>query len=131
MVIGDVLGDRYQIVDKLGYGGYSTVWLARDVDRAIYVALKVGISDSRLGETAVLENLSTARRPVASNLVASSGQNAIPPVLDKFTVSGPNGVHPCYSTTLAQCSLGEAVRHHLFRQDVARALSVKLVLAIA
>ena len=27
---GDILGKRYEIVFKIGYGGYSTVWLARD-----------------------------------------------------------------------------------------------------
>ena len=29
--IGDVLHSRYQVVGKLGYGGYSTVWLCRDL----------------------------------------------------------------------------------------------------
>lgn len=29
--IGEVLHSRYQIVGKLGYGGYSTVWLSRDL----------------------------------------------------------------------------------------------------
>ena len=29
--IGEVLAERYQIVGKLGYGGYSTVWLSRDL----------------------------------------------------------------------------------------------------
>jgi serine/threonine-protein kinase SRPK3 len=29
--IGEVLNSRYQVVGKLGYGGYSTVWLCRDV----------------------------------------------------------------------------------------------------
>lgn len=28
--IGDTLKDRYKIIAKLGYGAYSTVWLARD-----------------------------------------------------------------------------------------------------
>lgn len=27
---GDVLADRYRTVSKLGFGAYSTVWLARD-----------------------------------------------------------------------------------------------------
>lgn len=28
--IGEVFNGRYQVIAKLGYGGYSTVWLARD-----------------------------------------------------------------------------------------------------
>ena len=28
--IGDLFNDRYKVVRKLGYGQYSTVWLARD-----------------------------------------------------------------------------------------------------
>lgn len=28
--LGDVFNDRYVVVRKLGYGQYSTVWLARD-----------------------------------------------------------------------------------------------------
>ncbi|OKP14466.1 hypothetical protein PENSUB_14078 [Penicillium subrubescens] len=40
-MIGDVLHDRYHIVDKLGFGGYSTVWLARDSHLQRYVAVKI------------------------------------------------------------------------------------------
>lgn len=28
--IGELLHDRYRIITKLGFGGFSTVWLARD-----------------------------------------------------------------------------------------------------
>ena len=31
--LGEVLRDRYQVVAKLGYGGRSTVWLARNLQR--------------------------------------------------------------------------------------------------
>jgi serine/threonine-protein kinase SRPK3 len=33
--------DRYLIVQKLGWGHFSTVWLARDLQHNTYVALKV------------------------------------------------------------------------------------------
>ena len=29
--IGQVFNSRYQVVGKLGYGSYSTVWLGRDL----------------------------------------------------------------------------------------------------
>lgn len=29
--IGDVFDSKYQVIGKLGYGGYSTVWLCRDL----------------------------------------------------------------------------------------------------
>jgi len=30
--IGEIFRDRYQVVGKLGFGGTSTVWLARDFE---------------------------------------------------------------------------------------------------
>ena len=42
MSIGDVFADgRYKILHKLGFGGSSTIWLARDSVSGILVALKV------------------------------------------------------------------------------------------
>ncbi|KJK67857.1 Eukaryotic elongation factor 5A hypusine DNA-binding OB fold [Aspergillus parasiticus SU-1] len=48
IMIGDMLHGRYHIVDKLGFGGYSTVWLARDTRLEQYVAVKVCIAGSKL-----------------------------------------------------------------------------------
>lgn len=41
--IGDRIADRFTVLHKLGYSGYSTVWLVRDEERrhGNYVALKV------------------------------------------------------------------------------------------
>lgn len=63
--------------------------------------------------------------------MALSGCDAIPIILDEFTVEGPNGVHPCYVTAPAQGNLREASFSRLFPIDVARALAAKLALAIA
>ncbi|CAG8908315.1 unnamed protein product [Penicillium egyptiacum] len=45
IMIGDTLQEIYRIVDKLGFGGYSTAWLGRDLRLEQYVAVKVGIAD--------------------------------------------------------------------------------------
>lgn len=47
--LGDVLGDAYRVIHKLGHGGFATVWLARDLsakDTTKYVALKIIKADS-------------------------------------------------------------------------------------
>lgn len=41
MHIGEVLVNRYVIIQKLGWGHFSTVWLAKDIKYDTYVALKI------------------------------------------------------------------------------------------
>lgn len=31
VMLGDLFNDKYKVIRKLGYGGYSTVWLAQDL----------------------------------------------------------------------------------------------------
>ncbi len=37
MRIGEVVGEHYQVVAKLGYGATSTVWLGRDLRYVIHL----------------------------------------------------------------------------------------------
>ena len=39
--VGEVLNGRYVILQKLGWGHFSTVWLARDMKFDTYIAIKV------------------------------------------------------------------------------------------
>lgn len=39
---GEILGDKYQALVKLGWGTTSTVWLAKDVNRFVY-CLTMGV----------------------------------------------------------------------------------------
>lgn len=125
VVINDLLHNRYRIVDKLGFGGYSTVWLARDETHNRYVAVKVGISSPPLPrrELGVLKALNGSG--------PSSQAAVVPTILDAFDVWGPNGTHPCYPVTPAQGNLREASFSRLFPIQVARALAAKLATAVA
>ncbi|KAM5443150.1 hypothetical protein MferCBS31731_002026 [Microsporum ferrugineum] len=131
VMIGDILHDRYHIVDKLGFGGYSTIWLARDAHIGRYVAVKVGIADSIPRETKVLRALS-ASLSERSHLPGRYGNHSsITIPLDEFVIQGPNGAHPCYTMAPAQCNLKEASFSRLFPLEVARALSAGLALSVA
>lgn len=123
VIVGDKLHNRYEVVDKLGHGGWSTVWLVRDSQKQRYLALKVGVADSLPREEPILRALSA--QPDAP------GFENIPHLLDEFTVSGPNGSHPCYATAAALCNLRECSFSQLFHLDVARAMSYELALAVA
>lgn len=127
--IGDHFHGRYRVVHKLGYGTYSTTWLARDEQSNKYVAVKISTADSNPKEADIVSSL-TCRHRSADNDLAEA---MVPSILDRFTVQGPNGEHACYVTPPARASLsalkdGSWVR--LFQLDVARALAAQLVLAV-
>lgn len=62
--IGDILQDRYRILNKLGHGTYSTSWLVRDTKSRKLVALQVGISKqdipSHIHEGKIISSLNKA-----------------------------------------------------------------------
>ncbi|KAJ7376060.1 hypothetical protein OS493_037167 [Desmophyllum pertusum] len=53
--VGDLFNNRYSIIRKLGWGHFSTVWLAWDVKERRFVALKIVKSASHYTETAIDE----------------------------------------------------------------------------
>jgi serine/threonine-protein kinase SRPK3 len=134
VLINDLLHNRYRVVDKLGYGGYSTVWLARDERIKRHVAVKVVIANLSpfRRETEVLRALRSSR--LSSHAPTSPDLNActtLPSVLDAFDVHGPNGTHACYILTPAQGSLKDASSSRLYKIQVARVLAAKLATAVA
>jgi serine/threonine-protein kinase SRPK3 len=95
-MIGDLLHNRYRIVDKLGYGGYSTIWLAHNEKVKRYVAFKIGIAkySTHRREIKVLG----ARHMSRSNSHAPAGCDvnackALLSVLDAFDIYGLNRTH--------------------------------------
>ncbi|KAJ9203259.1 hypothetical protein DTO164E3_2730 [Paecilomyces variotii] len=90
MTLGSFLDNkRYKILHKLGWGGYSTVWAARDLREETYVAIKVSISERRDSE--INRELDIMKK-LAS--IHPSPQHVIG-MLDDFNLEGPNGTHKC------------------------------------
>jgi serine/threonine-protein kinase SRPK3 len=50
--IGEVIFNRYVVVQKLGWGRFSTVWLAKDFKHNTHVALKIQKSSKQYLESA-------------------------------------------------------------------------------
>lgn len=86
--------DRYVLVRKLGWGHFSTVWLARDLQslKNNHVAMKIVRSD-RVYTEAALDEIKLLKR-VRSNFNDDQlGARYILRLLDNFVHTGPNGDH--------------------------------------
>lgn len=130
IAIGDHLHGRYDVVHKLGFGTYSTTWLARDQKTRKYVAVKVGIAEGDSQESKILQLLGLATTKDKEH----PGETIIPPVLDEFCLHGPNGTHRCLVTVPAMMSLAEAKDAssiRLFQLPVAKAITAQIVQAVA
>ncbi|KAJ5971413.1 uncharacterized protein N7479_001331 [Penicillium vulpinum] len=90
VTLGDTFKNGlYETHYKLGYGGFSTVWLAKDKDQNQWVSLKVMIADS--SKSNELQNLKFLEKHSGGNL----SSNHIVQLLDDFTHDGPNGALQC------------------------------------
>ena len=57
--------NRYELIDRIGSGGFSEVWLARDTTADLDVALKIYMTEGRLNNTSKAEidsNVNTRAR---------------------------------------------------------------------
>lgn len=92
--VGDVFSNgRYVIVRKLGWGHFSTVWLAKDRVANRHVALKVVKSAPHYTETA-LDEIKLLQRLVSANQNHPGCRHCVS-LLDHFRHKGPNGSHVC------------------------------------
>ncbi|KAL1557673.1 non-specific serine/threonine protein kinase [Salvia divinorum] len=82
---------RYVIQSKLGWGHFSTVWLAWDTQKSIHVALKVQKSAQHYTEAAMDEI--TILKQIAEG--DPEDKKCVVKLLDHFKHSGPNGQHVC------------------------------------
>ncbi|PYH66875.1 CDK4/6 [Aspergillus vadensis CBS 113365] len=93
--VGEVLQSRYQIVGKLGYGGYSTIWLCRDLfpgsQRSKYVTLKVFECSSPEAQ----REMSAYNHLNSLDVPDHAGAKLIRKALDSFQITSDKGTFRC------------------------------------
>lgn len=84
-------GGRYIAQRKLGWGQFSTVWLAYDTTTSSYVALKIQKSAAEFVQAALHEI------NVLSTIADGDPSNSkfVVQLIDNFKHTGPNGQHHC------------------------------------
>ena len=104
IILGDLLGGRYETVAKLGRGGFSTVWLCWDQQEKTWQAVKVlcaDVSSRNLPELALRDRLWQSD-PSAHHVTLPS---------HSFWIEGPNGRHIC----LVLPVLGPNIKSSLYK----------------
>jgi serine/threonine protein kinase len=122
-------GGRYEVVHKLGFGGYSTIWLAKDKQLQRYVSLKILIAYefSKSTEAKIL-------RRVHGDESSHPGPRFIPRLLDEFSINSPNGHHVCLVQEPAVCSIAaskEACADFMFPVETARSIAAQLIMGLS
>ncbi|KAL2371953.1 CMGC/SRPK protein kinase [Blastomyces gilchristii SLH14081] len=101
--LGDAFSHgRYRVLHKLGFGGSSTVWLARDELSQRLVSLKI-LTAERSNACPEPEIL----RYLQNNPSHTLGREYILPLHDCFHTEGPNGRHTCLVSLFAGPSLSQ------------------------
>lgn len=128
--IGEVYQRRYRIEAKLGWGHFSTVWIATDFRSTPprYVALKFQKSaehyrDAAYDEMELLRAITDTHARFEGDLKklltllgsrAPSGRCTVE-FLDYFTHLGPHGVHVCMVFEVMGANLLACLKQHQFR----------------
>ena len=97
---------KYYIIHKLGSGGSSTVWLARDNDTQRLVSLKI-LTASASKEDKDLNML----RYLDCHPGHGSGRDSMVSIPDTFQLEGPNGTHTCYVSHVAGPSMVQLIQN--------------------
>ncbi|XP_067383625.1 SRSF protein kinase 1a isoform X7 [Channa argus] len=103
--VGDLYNKKYHVIRKLGWGHFSTVWLAWDIKVKRFVAMKVVKSAEHYTETAVDEI--KLLKSVRNSDPNDPNREMVVQLLDDFKISGVNGTHVCM--------VFEVLGHHLLK----------------
>mmetsp|Transcript_9653 Transcript_9653/g.18822 ORF Transcript_9653/g.18822 Transcript_9653/m.18822 type:complete len:621 (-) Transcript_9653:2329-4191(-) len=135
--IGDLFLERYVIVQKLGWGHFSTVWLCKDLKFNTYVAMKIQKSAQNYTEAAYdeidillkvsksfdnTEWLATLPRYLQGQELAqfqatgACRENCyVVQLLNSFLHYGPFGKHVCMVFEILGVNLLEVIKHYQYK----------------
>jgi len=132
--IGEIYLERYVILQKLGWGHFSTVWLAEDLQYGSYVALKIQKSaqhylEAAFDEVEILEQVSTKwrndewKKSFAEyqmkdgnrKIDATSDSCHCIQLLNSFVHFGPNGKHFVMVFEILGVNLLEIIKRYNYR----------------
>ncbi|KAI1653935.1 kinase-like protein [Daldinia decipiens] len=89
--IGDILNGRFEVVHKLGSGGFGIVWLCRDILLEKWRAVKIMTANQSAKGTE--EKIFSYLRHHCSPAELKKNHILLP--LEQFSLVGPNGRHSC------------------------------------
>ncbi|KAI0147698.1 kinase-like domain-containing protein [Xylariaceae sp. FL1272] len=134
--IGDVFNGRYEVLNKIGYGVYSTVWIVEDLqhrssERRAFFALKILRADCYDGQYDIFER--EILRQLKEGGREFLGYKHVVHLIDDFEHSGPNGKHVClvfelYGETLR--SFGVWFPEQMIPNGVMQRFTTQLLLAL-
>ncbi|KAI1264992.1 kinase-like domain-containing protein [Xylariaceae sp. FL1019] len=91
--LGDILYGRYEVVHKLGSGGFGLVWLCRDTKAQAWRAVKIMTADFTQKSSA--EENKTYEKLRSTNSLSTLEKNNLVIPFRSFLIEGPNGRHNC------------------------------------
>ncbi|KAK2657644.1 hypothetical protein Ddye_010696 [Dipteronia dyeriana] len=105
-------GGRYIAQGKLGWGQFSTVWLAYDTQNSKYVALKIQKSAAEFAQAALheIELLSAIAKGDTSD------DKFVVRLIDHFKHAGPNGQHLCMVLEFLGDSLLRLIKFNRYKR---------------
>ncbi|KAG7393952.1 SRSF protein kinase 2 [Phytophthora pseudosyringae] len=119
VLVGEVYNSRFEVLEKLGWGHFSTVWKCLDRQTGAMVALKVQKSARHYSEAAKdeIELLECTVHAARTEYESMEQQEAIKVVrlVDSFEHKGPNGVHVCMVFEMMGDNLLTLIKYYNYR----------------
>jgi serine/threonine-protein kinase SRPK3 len=133
--VGEIYLQRYHILQKLGWGHFSTVWLAKDKKFETYVAIKIQKSaqhylEAAYDEVEILQELEKHNydkewiesvkeywndKPEVVAKGVGRDHSQVVQLLNSFIHHGPNGRHFCMVFEIMGVTLLEIIKRYNYK----------------